>query len=51
MNPLAAALHAANSPGFTRYDLLPANWWFLGGACLALLVVLFVRTWQLTQPR
>jgi len=51
VNPLAAALHASNNPAFTRYDLLPANWWFLGSACLALLVFLFFRTWQLTQPR
>jgi ABC-type transport system involved in multi-copper enzyme maturation permease subunit len=51
INPLAAALSASNSPGFTRYDLLPANWWFLAGACVALAAFLFVRTWQLTRPR
>jgi ABC-type transport system involved in multi-copper enzyme maturation permease subunit len=51
VDPLAAALNASNTPGFTRYDLLPGNWWFLAGACLALLAVLFFRTWQLTRPR
>jgi hypothetical protein len=51
VNPLAAALNASNTPGFTQYDLLPANWWVLGGTCLALLSFLFFRTWQLTQPR
>jgi ABC-type transport system involved in multi-copper enzyme maturation permease subunit len=51
VNPLAAALRASNNPAFTRYDLLPANWWFLGGACLVLLALLFFRTWQLTRPR
>jgi ABC-type transport system involved in multi-copper enzyme maturation permease subunit len=51
VNPLAAALHASNNPAFTRYNLLPANWWFLGSACLVLLAFLFVRTWQLTRPR
>lgn len=51
VNPVAAALHAARTPGFTRYDLLPANWWFLGSASLALLALLYVRTWQLTRPR
>jgi ABC-type transport system involved in multi-copper enzyme maturation permease subunit len=51
ITPLAAALHASNNPGFTPYDLLPANWWFLAGLCLALLTFLFFRTWQLTQPR
>jgi ABC-type transport system involved in multi-copper enzyme maturation permease subunit len=51
IDPLAAALNASNNPAFTRYDLLPANWWFLAGACLALLAFLFFRTWQLTRPR
>jgi ABC-type transport system involved in multi-copper enzyme maturation permease subunit len=51
IDPLAAALNASNNPAFTRYDLLPANWWLLAGACLALLALLFFRTWQLTQPR
>jgi ABC-type transport system involved in multi-copper enzyme maturation permease subunit len=50
VNPLAAALNASRTPGFTRYDLLPANWWFLGCACLALTGFLLVRTWQLTRP-
>jgi hypothetical protein len=48
--PLAAALNASQTPEFTRYDLLPANWWFLGGACLVLLAFLYFRTWQLTRP-
>lgn len=50
INPVAAALNASQTPGFTRYDLLPANWWFLGGACLVLLGFLYFRTWQLTRP-
>jgi ABC-type transport system involved in multi-copper enzyme maturation permease subunit len=51
IDPVAAALNASNTPGFTHYDLLPANWWILGGACLFLLSSLFLRTWQLTRPR
>lgn len=51
IDPVAAALQASHTPGFTQYDLLPANWWLLGGASLALLVFLFLRTWQLTKPR
>jgi ABC-type transport system involved in multi-copper enzyme maturation permease subunit len=51
VNPLAAALNASRTPEFTRYDLLPANWWFLGSACLALTAFLFFRTWQLTRPQ
>jgi hypothetical protein len=50
-NPLAAALHAAAMPGFTQYNLLPAHWWFAGGASLALAVVLRLRVWQLTRPQ
>ncbi len=51
IDPLAAALNASNNPGFTPYELLPAHWWVLGGACVVLLGILFVRTWQLTKPR
>jgi ABC-type transport system involved in multi-copper enzyme maturation permease subunit len=51
VSPVAAALSASRTPGFTRFDLLPANWWFLGGACLALSAFLYARTWQLTRPR
>jgi ABC-type transport system involved in multi-copper enzyme maturation permease subunit len=51
LDPLAAALHAANAPAFTRYDLLPANWWYLGSASLVLLSFLYLRTWQLLRPQ
>jgi ABC-type transport system involved in multi-copper enzyme maturation permease subunit len=40
INPVAAALYAAKTPGFTEYELLPINWWITGGACVALLVFL-----------
>jgi ABC-type transport system involved in multi-copper enzyme maturation permease subunit len=46
-NPVAAALQASDMPGFTEYELLPANWWIIGGACIVLLAVLRFRTWQL----
>lgn len=51
INPLAAALNAAGTPGFTNYDLLPLHWWLVGGACVALVVFLFIRIWQLTRPQ
>jgi ABC-type transport system involved in multi-copper enzyme maturation permease subunit len=51
VNPVAAALNAARAPGFTRYDLLPAHWWLLGGACIVLIAFLYFRTWQLSRPR
>jgi ABC-type transport system involved in multi-copper enzyme maturation permease subunit len=49
-SPVAAALNAADTPGFTEYTLLPTNWWIIGLSCLALLGVVMVRTWQLFQP-
>lgn len=51
VDPLAAALNASGNAGFTRYDLLPANWWVLGGAGLTLLAFLYYRTWRLTRPQ
>jgi ABC-type transport system involved in multi-copper enzyme maturation permease subunit len=50
LSPVAAALEAARTPGFTEYTLLPANWWLIGSVSAALLVFLTVRTWQLYQP-
>jgi ABC-type transport system involved in multi-copper enzyme maturation permease subunit len=49
-NPVAAALQASDTPGFREYVLLPLNWWIIGSACLALLLFLGVRTWQLCRP-
>jgi ABC-type transport system involved in multi-copper enzyme maturation permease subunit len=50
VDPVAAALQAAGATGFVEYELIPANWWIIGSACLALLGVLVVRTWQLCRP-
>jgi ABC-type transport system involved in multi-copper enzyme maturation permease subunit len=50
IDPVAAALQASDTPGFRDYQLLPLNWWVMGGACAALLVFLGVRTWQLCRP-
>jgi hypothetical protein len=50
INPVAAALHASATPGFTEYELLPLNWWIIGSACVALLLFLAVRVWQLCRP-
>jgi ABC-type transport system involved in multi-copper enzyme maturation permease subunit len=50
LSPVAAALRAAETPGFTEYELLPANWQLIGAASLALLVVLVVRIRQLYRP-
>lgn len=50
VSPVAAALHASDTPGFAEYELLPANWWLIGAVSLALLVLLVVRTRQLCRP-
>jgi ABC-type transport system involved in multi-copper enzyme maturation permease subunit len=50
VDPVAAALQAAEMPGFLNYELLPFNWWIIGSACVALLLFLGVRTWQLYRP-
>jgi hypothetical protein len=51
IDPAAAALQAAEMPGFAGYELLPLNWWLIGAACLALLAFLRLRTWQLYRPQ
>jgi hypothetical protein len=50
INPMAAALSVLEVPGFVGYDLVPANWWFVGAACVACLVVMTVQIWRLTRP-
>jgi ABC-type transport system involved in multi-copper enzyme maturation permease subunit len=50
IDPAAAALQAAETPGFSAYELLPLNWWIIGSACVALLLFLGLRTWQLCRP-
>jgi hypothetical protein len=43
-NPVAAALQAADTPGFRSYQLLPTNWWIIGCTCVVLLLFLALRT-------
>jgi ABC-type transport system involved in multi-copper enzyme maturation permease subunit len=50
IDPVAAALQASETPGFADYELLPMNWWIIGSACVALLLFLGMRTWQLCRP-
>ncbi len=50
IDPVAAALQASDTPGFADYQLLPLNWWVVGSACVALLLFLGLRTWQLCRP-
>jgi ABC-type transport system involved in multi-copper enzyme maturation permease subunit len=50
IDPIAAALRASDTPGFTAYQLLPMNWWLIGSISVVLLAVLIVRTRQLYRP-
>jgi ABC-type transport system involved in multi-copper enzyme maturation permease subunit len=50
VDPVAAALAASATPGFIEYELVPANWWIIGAACVGLFFLLSVRTWQLYRP-
>jgi ABC-type transport system involved in multi-copper enzyme maturation permease subunit len=50
INPVAAALQASDTPGFSQYELLPVNWWIIGVACALLLIFLSVRVRQLCRP-
>lgn len=51
VNPIAAALTVIRFPGFRDYELLPANWWFLGLASVAGLAILLWRTWRISRPQ
>ncbi len=51
INPLAATLSVIKAPGFGQYELLPANWWFLGLASGCSLLVLVTQTSRLTRPQ
>jgi ABC-type transport system involved in multi-copper enzyme maturation permease subunit len=50
LNPMAAALSIIQTPGFTQYDLVPANWWWMGGLTAVLLLILLWQTRRLMQP-
>ena len=49
-NPAAMALSEMQAPGFENYQLTPVGWWICGGIAGACLLVLFVKTWRMTQP-
>jgi len=50
INPTAAALNIIGAPGFANYELVPANWWWMGIGCAMCAVVLLFQTWRLTRP-
>jgi ABC-type transport system involved in multi-copper enzyme maturation permease subunit len=51
INPVAAALSVIRTSGFQEYDMIPANWWFLGIASTASLVVLVAQTRRISRPQ
>lgn len=51
LNPMAAALAVIKAPGFSEYDLVPANWWFMAWSSAVCIVVLLVQTRRLTRPQ
>ena len=50
LNPMAAALNAMQTTGFTSYDLVPSTWWITGISSGVLLVILYARLIRLTRP-
>ena len=51
INPLAATLAAIGAPGFTPYQLIPANWYIMAVAGVLAVGVMVVCVWRLTKPR
>lgn len=51
INSAAAALQIIQASDFGRYDLVPANWWWMASLCGVCLLVLVAQTWRLTRPR
>jgi ABC-type transport system involved in multi-copper enzyme maturation permease subunit len=51
INPMAAALTLIGAPGFTRFNLVPDNWWLMGGCCVVSAIIVTVQTWRLTRPQ
>jgi ABC-type transport system involved in multi-copper enzyme maturation permease subunit len=51
LSSIAAAFSVIRMPGFEAYDLIPLNWWILGGISVASLSILLVRTYKLSRPQ
>ena len=51
LSSIAAAFSVVQLSGFEHYDLIPANWWFLGICSALSLVVLLVKTHSISKPK
>ena len=50
INPVAAAFSVIRLQGFADYDLIPANWQFMGLVSVASLLLMFVQTYRISRP-
>ncbi len=50
-NPIAPALTVIQTPGFTQYTLIPANWWFVAFVSVLSAAIVLVRTRGLSRPQ
>lgn len=50
INPVATALSVIRLHGFRQYELIPANWWFLGIGSALCLGILLAHTYRLSRP-
>jgi ABC-type transport system involved in multi-copper enzyme maturation permease subunit len=48
---IAAAFSVIKMQGFENYNLIPANWWFLGIASVISLIVLPLWTYRISRPQ
>lgn len=51
INPVAAALSVIRLQGFTDYNLIPGNWWFLGFTSAICAVILLAQTHRISRPQ
>lgn len=51
INPVAAALSVIRLQGFTDYNLIPGNWWFLGITSAICAVILLAQTHRISRPQ
>lgn len=51
LSSVAAAFSVVQMSGFEHYELIPANWWFMGICSVLSLVILLLKTHSLSRPK
>jgi ABC-type transport system involved in multi-copper enzyme maturation permease subunit len=51
LSSMAAAFSVVRMSGFEHYNLIPANWWFLGICSILSLFVVLLKTWSISRPK